>query len=180
MTLGRASTAMTGSRWWATSATRCSPLTSYIHRHLHVVAAQKQRRHCRLWRGRRLRCGCCTAQTAKQRAHWSSYVARPPPTRETHRQTERETGRDANRQRQLQRCRGCPSGPGIAELLQPHSIELGWRSGADCSRFISALRQRHRERKRRLGSPQQLMALSAQMGKSTGEVVGERERERNK
>ena len=80
----------------------------------------------------------------------------------------------------MQRCRGCPSGPGIAELLQPHSIELGWWSGANCSRFISALRQRHRERKRRLGSPQQLMALSAQMGKSTGEVVGERENERER
>ena len=91
---------------------------------------------------------------------------------------ERDTPTDRERQAETPTdsasCNGAGAAPltGIAELLQPHSIELGWWSGADCSRFISALRQRRREGKRRLGSPRQLMALSAQIGKSSGEVVG--------
>jgi hypothetical protein len=57
----------------------------------------------------------------------------------------------------------------ITELLQPHGLELGWWSAADLTRLIAALRK---SRFDRLGSPRQLMMMSARLSKSTGEIVG--------
>ena len=51
----------------------------------------------------------------------------------------------------------------ITELLHPHELELGWWSAADLTRLIATLRK---SRFDRLGSPRQLMMMSARLGKS--------------